>query len=623
MHVLFLLLAAASGETGTDDNVVITASREPVAQSDAGASVSVTDGDTLDTLALPLTADALRLQPSVSITSVGTPGSQVQLRIRGSEANHSLLYVDGIRFNDPAAGNEARFELLTNDAVSRLEVIRGPQSALWGSEALGGVIAVESTDPQADSPLSARAEYGSHDSVRLSGKGGYQSGPFAISAAAGWLRSDGIDAFGGNGDRDGFDNVSASVKTVYAFGPATEIGAVGHWIEAKNDYDGLDQTTFFRGDTLDTTDNRILAGRLWLKSKFGAEESWSLLVDGSLLGSRNRNELDGDLLNTTWGERGTASAQLSKTLAIGSTNHRFTAAGEYQHETFKARDVILGSANQDQKRDMGAAIGEWRAQWLPELSTDLALRHDWFSEFAGATTVRANVSLRPAEGWTLHAAYGEGIAQPTFFDLFGFFPGQFTGNPDLRAERGSSLEAGVRWANAATSLGATVYRARLKDEIVQVFFPNSTAINATGTSKRWGIELEAAQQLDDRFTIQANYSYLDAEEPSTGGAPIREIRRPKHSANLIATAKLDPVEIGASLAYVGKRGDTNFDVFPSEDVVLGAYLLASLNVAVNLGKGVQAYARMENAFDEDYQDAVGYATLGRTVYAGLRLRLGD
>src|SRR6185369_3748300 len=131
--------------------------------------------------------DLLRLSPGLAVATTGPRGTQTQVRIRGAEANHTLVFVDGIRFNDPAAGNEARFELLTADSLARLEIVRGPQSALWGSEALGGVIAAESADPFRGGGFEAMAEYGGLDSARLAGRYVGNVGDVGVMASANWL----------------------------------------------------------------------------------------------------------------------------------------------------------------------------------------------------------------------------------------------------------------------------------------------------------------------------------------------------------------------------------------------------------------------------------------------------
>jgi vitamin B12 transporter len=620
LTLLFLATSAAVAPVPTPnagEAIVVTASRVPLDERKAPVSATVFGREELEALALPLASDVLRLAPGVSVAQSGPRGSQAQLRIRGAEANHSLLFVDGIRFNDPAAGNEARFELLAGDSLSRIEIVRGPQSALWGSEALGGVIAVDNPDPER-SGVAALAEYGGLDSSRLAAQAAIRAGDFALSATAGRLRSDGIDSFGAGGERDGFDNRHAGLKAVFTPAAGIKIGAVGHWIEGESQFDGYDPATFRLADTLDSTANRIRAARLWAEGEAGG---WSFVADASILGSTNRNRLGAAPLNRTAGRRTTVGAQGARSVG----RHRLVAAVEHEAEDFRARDQsFFGMTDQDRSRSLTAFVGEWRGEWSDAFATDLALRHDRFSAFADATTFRAGASLRPAAAWRLHAAYGEGIAQPTFYDLYGFFPGSFVGNPALKPESSRGWELGLRWQDGGFAAGATAFSNRLSDEIVDTFDPvtflSSTA-NASGRSRRRGIELDASYRPSPKLLLAANYTLLDAgERQVAGAAAVREVRRPRHSANLIASGRSGRLGWGASAAYVGARQDTDFDLFPARKVRLGDYLLASLTLAWRLREGLEAYARAENALAADYRDAVGYETPGRTVHAGLRLR---
>ena len=324
---ILILISAMAAQAADDQAIVVTASRAPVAAADSAASVTTYDEEALDDLSLPALPDLLRLSPGVSVATTGPRGTQTQVRIRGAEANHTLVFLDGIRFNDPAAGNEARFELLTSDALSRLEIVRGPQSALWGSEALGGVIAAETADPFRGGGFEGLAEYGSLDSARLSGRYAVRAGNVGIMASAGWLRSDGIDSFGAGGERDGFDNLAASLKIEARPSDAISLGVVGHWIEGTSQYDGFDPVTFRRADTLDETKNRIAAVRGWAEGRWGG---WTVNAGASYLDSANRNRLDGAPLNSTFGDRLTLDAQLSRRLG----GHRIIAAVEHEPGRF-------------------------------------------------------------------------------------------------------------------------------------------------------------------------------------------------------------------------------------------------------------------------------------------------
>jgi vitamin B12 transporter len=623
MHPILLLaaLAAPAELPQNDDAIVVTASREPEPKADAPVSATLFDQATLDALSLPMTADVLRLSPGVAVAQSGPRGTQTQIRIRGNEANNTLLFVDGIRFNDPAAGNEARFEMLTNDALSRLEIVRGPQSALWGSEALGGVVALDSANPFAVHGLSALAEYGSLQSARASVQGAASAGPVGLSGSADWVHSEGVDSCGCHGDRDGFDNRTASLKAIVKPLPALKLGIVGHYIEGYSAFDGTDPLTGVREDTQDNTHNRIGAVRGWGAFTSGG---WSMKADTSWLGSTNRNFLADTPLNQTSGERFTAGAQVSRSFG----GQELIAAVDHESEWFHARDqTYFGATDQDRTRQFTALIGEWRGRWSSFFSTDVAVRRDWFSAFADATTVRAAAMVTPVRHWQIHAAYGEGIAQPTFYDLYGFFPGSFVGNPGLKPERSKGWEGGVRWEGTKTAIGVTGFSSDLRDEIIDTFDPAtflSGTANAAGKSRRRGIEFDAEYRPSRAFQLVFNYTYLDAtQQQVTGEAQVEEVRRPRHTANLIATGKAGRFIWGVSGAYVGGRTDQDFNYFPAPTVVLRPYLLASANLAWRFTRGLEAYVRAENAFDAHYQDVVGYHTPGRTVYAGLRIRLGD
>ncbi len=181
----------------------------PRARARTPASVTIIDSDPIERLGEPLVPALLRLTPSVAVTTQGPAGSLTEVRIRGAENNHTLFFLDGIEINDPASANIPRFELLNADLASRIEVVRGPQSALWGSEAIGGVIAVNGTD---DAPgYAATAEAGSFGLERASASGALTGARTSLAAAVGWQRATGIDSFSGAGDKDGYRNLSGAI----------------------------------------------------------------------------------------------------------------------------------------------------------------------------------------------------------------------------------------------------------------------------------------------------------------------------------------------------------------------------------------------------------------------------
>lgn len=608
-----------------DDPIVVTASLTPTPQGQAPASVTVFDEETIDALALPLASDFVRLAPGVSVATTGAQGTETVVRIRGGESNHTLVFVDGIAFNDIAANNQARFDTFASGGLARVELIRGPQSALWGSEALGGVVALSSPDPLGAFRAEGLVEGGSRDSWRGEAQvasGGERAG---LSATAAWERTDGIDIVGrGAGDRDGFENLTLGLKGVARF-DRFEVGAAGRYIHHEIAFDGTDPVTFVRADTADASTAETIAVRVWAGFGADADAPWSARVEVQHLDSENRNRIGATRTTDTHGRRTRYGGRVGRRLGLGGTRHELIAAIEREEEDFDTRDLQFGGASdRDLSRSRTAYVAEWRAHWGERLITDVAVRHDDFSRFADDTTLRANAVLNLGGGFALLAGYGEGIAQPNFVDLFGFPGFPFVGNPNLTPERSRGFEGGARWRGHGLSLEAVAFSNDLRDEIVEDFsvFP-STVINAAGKSRRRGVELSAEWRPNADTVIGANYTYLDAREESVAGStPAREVRRPRHTANAYASWRSGPLSVGAALAYVGRRIDRDFDLFPAPTVSLDPYALGSLRIGYRILPELELFVRAENAFDEDYQDVVGYATPGRSVHAGLRVAFG-
>lgn len=602
------------------EQIVVTASRFGEEETQSPASVLVLDSNRIERLGEALVPALLRLAPSVAVTTQGPAGLFTEVRIRGAENNHTLLFIDGIRANDPATGDFARFELLNADLISRIEVVRGPQSALWGSDAIGGVVAVNGTN---DHPgLIAAAEGGSFGFRRASASGALQSGKVRLAGGLGWQRAIGIDSFGApGGDRDGYRNLSGRVRGTFALAPSVELGASGFAFSGRAEFDGYSPITFERTDTLDDSRNRLAAGRLW--AAFGSDDSaWKGKFGASLLGSSNRNYLDDDPINRTSGTRRSLDAEVERRLTTGRVEHQLLLAAEAERETFEARGTVSGlSTDQDRSRSHQAVTAEWRAS-AGRFTSDIALRRDIFNRFRDSTSLRASLLAELGRGFAVAGSYAEGVAQPTFFDLYGFFPNNFVGNPALTPERSRGFEGSIRYRSERFAASLTAYEQRLHDEIVDTFdfetFLSSTA-NSTRRSRRWGIEAELAWQPVEALRLSANYAFLKASQPdSLGGSQVTELRRPKHSGAIAADGEAGRWSYGASLVYAGARRDF-LEVQPFGVVRVDPYWLAGARLAYAVRPGLELFARGTNLLDLKYEESAGYRTEGRGLFLGLRL----
>ena len=287
--------------------ITVIASREAAQKDDAAASVTLVDDDRIKRIGLPLAADYLRLVPTAAVSTSGPAGSLTEVRIRGAEADHTLLFVDGIRVNDPAAGNAPRFELLNADLASRIEVVRGAQSALWGSEAIGGVVAVSGGTRGGSSAL---AEAGSFGTLRAAAQAGFGDARNGVNVGIAGQRSHGVDSFDGNGDRDGYSNRSVRASGRTQIVPSLSLDGAAFLTRGVSEFDGY--AGWVHGDTLDESHNRLAAGRFGLA--YGRADALLLSLNASLLGSRNAYYLDDTFLSAAEGKRRTVSLQAGQSV---------------------------------------------------------------------------------------------------------------------------------------------------------------------------------------------------------------------------------------------------------------------------------------------------------------------
>ncbi|MFD0850268.1 TonB-dependent receptor plug domain-containing protein [Sphingosinicella xenopeptidilytica] len=622
MIAVFLLSAAAIVDDGT---LVVSAAREPVAYSETGGALTVIDGATIEAVALPQLVDLLRLSPGVSVARSGPTGAQTQVRIRGAEANHTLVFVDGIAANDPATSGEFRWETLPSDGIARAEVLRGPQSALWGSEAIGGVVSVTTAESTDGTRIFGSAEAGSFGTVHAAGGAGVGSDKGGIIVQSSWYDTKGIDSFGGGiKERDGYESLMLSAKASVRPIENGELGLVVRHTNSLSEFDGYN-SFYMRDDTLDATRIRSTALR-----GFGRVETldgrWRHELFGSYVTTDNINR-DGDtFLNRTDAEVFETGYQTGIDFGSEAFRHRVTGAIEYRTQRFVADDAeYFGGTNQRVSRDRTSFVLDYGLS-AGGLALGASVRRDENDAFKDATTWRASGRYTLENGFTVHASAGKGVTDPTFTEMFGFFPGSFVGNPSLTPERSIGWDVGAGYRTGAFSADVTWFQADLENEIIGTYdsatFMSGVA-NATGKSKRKGIEASFDAKPLGWLTLGGSYTWLDTKEAQVAGtARVREARRPRHSGSLLATADFDVASVTFAANYVGNRRDTDFDSFPARIVTLKDYVLATLSGRVKLGGDFELTGRIENLFDATYEDAYGYQTQGISAFGGIRVKWG-
>jgi vitamin B12 transporter len=646
--------SAADGPGARDaeaiENLVVTAARVAIPAGQVGSSITVISRDELELRQPTFVSDALRDVPGVAVSRGGGFGAVTQVRIRGTEGNHALVLIDGVEANNPVANSEFDFANLLVADIERIEILRGPQSALYGSDAVGGVINIITRERSAGFDASLSAETGTFGTraVGLSVGGGGERYTGGVS----WTR---LETRGQNiareGDEvDGFDNEALSLKGRALLGDAIAVNANLRYIDSRQDFDSQD-FSFPPGPTQglvvddDVSSNieqwfsRIEAtieqGRLAHRLGVSGTRTRNTFFDAGAVSGRNagdKNRLDYQL-TFALGSSATADAADAADAALAGSGG-FAAAGLDHAVTVALERELVDYANygatpdalenQTQSDEQSSVVAEYRVS-RGRAGFSASARRDRNRLFDDASTYRLTGTLDIGDTARLHTSLGTGISNPGFFDLFGFFPGSFIGNPALKPERSTSFDVGIErfFGGGNTRLDVTYFRADLDEEIVTSFDSAtflSTVDNLAGRSDRRGVELSLSAAPTSRWQMSASYTYTDAEQPD--GAP--ELRRPRHVASLDNTFSF--VDGRARLNVGVDHSGTQFDselIFatPEERVALPGFTLVNVSGDFRIDSRWRVYGRVENLLDEDYEEWFSYRGRSRAFVAGFAVAL--
>ena len=606
------------------ETLLVTAHRVVVPAADAGSSASRLDRDLLERRQTIHAADLLQDVTSVSVSRVAGYGSQTQLRLRGAEANQVLVLIDGVKANDPAGSDEFDFSLLTAYDIEQIEVIRGPQSALWGSEATAGVINITTRQVSGGPGASGFVEGGSNDTFYGGGRFGTGSDSAGISFNGSYFDSAGESSALAGSEPDGSRNLTAGINGFWAPGQNSRISFSGRYTDAEVAFDGLDFATGLPADADLVSNNELLLLKAEARSSV-FDEHWDHLARLTWLDSDRHQLRDGD-----W-DSGTSARKLGayyqSTVRLDPASQQLIFGLDYEREEFEQRGAAgFFDPNQDQERDKVGAVLEYLVAPASGLNLSASLRRDDNSDFDDVTTYRLTASFMVPSGNTrVRTSFGTGQKAPTFIELYGFYPDFFTGNPDLEPETSRGFDVGLSQRLFGTWQAELGYfNERLDNEIVTVFLPDtslSSVENLDGSSRREGAEAELQGRLTDRLSLALSYTYTDSKDPQG----VREIRRPRHmaAANLHLDALRGRAGVNLNLSYTGSQTDRVFlpPSYQGQTVALDDYLLVNLTGSYRFTERFELYLRADNLADEDYLNVAGYRTPGRSVHLGIRLGL--
>ncbi len=630
------LCSAPAFADGSVETVVVTATRTEQPRDITGESVSVLGADTLRTLQTVSLTDALALTPGVVVDQNGGQGQPTTISIRGAETGQTLVLIDGVRINDPSGTDDGAIlgDVLVNN-IDRVEVLRGPQSTLYGSDAIGGVVDILSRRG-GDSPLAlnATAEAGSLDTYHLNAAANGSTDAVDYGVAANYLHSNGISAAdkrNGNPETDGYGNLGLTENVRVHLGDTVSLDLRSYYTNARADFD--DNSLFFPPFlTLDSAaynTNRFLAGYAGLNvDLFGGMFHNRIAVMAT---QSNREFFDSafDIIHKNAVDKGHATRFEYQGVVDLAPNTQITFGAESQRASFISDffDSIPVFASSAKGHDaINGYYAQAQATFFDALTLTSGVRYDDNDKFGHHTSLKLAGAYKLTDSTTLHANYGDGFKAPSLYELFSQY-----GTPTLAPETARGWEAGVDQSVLNGRVrGTLTYFQRRTNNLIDfqscfVFSPpvqcalqpNGFYFNI-GRARASGVEAEINANVTDTITASLNYTNMNAKDLLTG---LALPRRPQNHASAIVTwTPASDWSVGASVNYVGREIDQyDSSTTPPTAFPNGGHTLVNLFGQYSFGQW-SVFARVENLFGQHYEPLIGYGAPGRTIFAGVRLR---
>ena len=621
-------LGSASSPGGAESalEVVVTANRVETPLDEVASSITILKREDLEQKQQQSVLQALQGVASVDVVQSGGPGGNAAVFMRGANPDHTLVLIDGVEANNPINPSRAfNFADLTLDNIERIEILRGPQSTLYGSDALGGVVNIitRKGDPDGQGIVSVEAgSYGSFlERAALSGASGRFDYAFGLS------REDvqGISAASqryGNTETDGYDNTSFSSRLGAELSAQLQSQIIMRFSDAKSELDNF-------GGAQGDDPNRVAYDRQF----FGRAElnaSWLDTRVRQTLGFsyadqvyKDLNDPDiahpGEIMRSRYeGRSHKVDLQNSFTVCSATT---IVGGLETQVESGESQyfsDGMFGPFEDNfngRTATTNAYYAQLQTEFFDRLYPTAGLRLDQHSKFGSEVTWRVGPALLFRESGTkLSSTVGTGFKAPSLFQLYSSY-----GNPDLEPEKSVGVDAGIEQilADGELTLGATYFHNDFDNLIT--FEPNTFKFMNTTKATTQGLEAFIRYVLSEAWSSALTYTYADSEDKE-----LKEslLRRPRHKAAFDVVHHWgDQANAGVSVVFVGSRFDNNYSSYPVTRTSLGSYVLVNLNGSLKIAESVSLFARIENIFDREYEQVYGYGTPGAGVYGGIKVEL--
>jgi vitamin B12 transporter len=591
-----------------DDVIVVTASGFEQPRSETGQAIDIVDRERLDQLQSATIGDALQSVPGVTVAARGGLGGQTSAFLRGGNSSQTLVLIDGVRINDLTSPNGAfDFGSLMTDNIDQVEVLRGPNSIIWGSQAIGGVVNIQSLAPVDGFEGRFGAEYGAADTKRVNANIAGTGGLFEGSLGGSYVDAQGISALAGGTERDGFENFAGNGRLKLNISDAFNLDFRGYYNRATVEYD----SAFGIGaNALPVTRNRQFVGyiganvvafdgRMQNRIAYTRTDIRRLGTDPVLFSFNNfivRGNIDRAEYHTAF-----------------DVNDALTLTAGLEYERSFASTSFEGAAADVARNHVTSGFSQIIVHPLAGLTVTGGVRHDQYRDYGGQTTLGGNIAFTPNDGRTmLRATYGEGFRAPTLSE------GQPPyGNPDLRPETARNFDLGFEQQILdGKALFFATYFNRRSTDLIAFSFATFQSENIDRVNSK-GVEAGFNLNPTDRLDIQASYTLVDAVNRSAGANfGNRLALRPQHSGSLTVDWQTPfGLSVGSSMLLMGDSFDD-----ASNGVALDGYALVGLRASLPINDMLELYGRVDNIFDVQYTVVAGYNSFGRNAAVGVRAK---